>query len=349
MDESEPDPPLDSPEGDGGRATLEPELVAEVLASFGLPSPTRLRTIERGSRRVPKVVVETPDGAFVLKRRRPGSAEAARFTAGLQRRLAASGCPVPRVRSTIEGDAVLERDGHTFELVEFIAGERYPRHPAAAASAGRTLVRLHEEMRNLAAPERLHGSYHDSPLVREVLQRLQERGEEATGGSITPSTLVDRYERAAEVAADWFKERPRRLVHGDYHPGNLICTTDATGSVRAVLDWEAVRLDLPQAEFAAAAVHFALPPSAVPAGRLGLDESLLTAFAEGFGPLRRDTAEIVPDLMIESVVADVAFLLDGGVRGERAARLGDTLEGLLEWIDRQRNAISKIVRAVSPR
>lgn len=346
MDGSDRDRSRERADAGRGRERLDSDLVARVLKGFGLPTPTRIRTIERGSRRAPKVVVECPEGVFFLKRRRPGAVEAARFTAQLQRRLAASGCPVPAVRSTLDGEAVLEHEGHVFELVEFVVGDRYPRHPAAAASAGRTLGRLHEEMRNLAVPDRLRGSYHDSSLVREVIARLPGPEAEAL---LDREMLSDRYEHAAEVVRRWGAGRPVRLVHGDYHPGNLIHAPDADGRVQAVLDWEAIRADQPQIEFAAAAVHFSLPPSAVDSGRAGLDESLLTAFSGGFGPLHRDTAEVVPDLMLESVVAETAFLLDGGVRRDRAERLAGTVSGLIAWIDRHRLAISRIVRGESAR
>lgn len=328
------------------RERLAPELVARVLAAFGLEGPARIRAVELGSRRAPKVVVEIGQARYFLKRRRPGPVEGARFTAGLQRRLAVGGSPVPRVHSTIGGEAVHECDGHVYELVDFVVGERYPRRASSAASAGRTLVRLHEEMRNLAAPERLRGSYHDSPLVREVLGRLRERGD---GLALDPESLSDRYERAAEQVRPWIAGRSPRLVHGDFHPGNLIHAADEEGRVLAVLDWEAVRLDMPQAEFAAAAVHFAMPPSSAPTRASGLDESLLQAFAGGYGPFQRDTAEVLPALMIEAVVAETAFLLDGGVRGVQAASLAGTVDGLLTWIDRERSGISRIVSIDPPR
>jgi len=346
MDASTRDPDRDDAGRSGDRERLDPELVTRVLTAFGIATPRRLRDVDRGSRRAPKVVVETGEGRFFLKRRRPGSVEAARFTARLQRRLAAAGCPVPRIRSTLDGEAVHECEGHVFELVEFVAGDPYPRHPVAANSAGRTLARLHEEMRHLSAPERLRGSYHDSSLVREVLGRLRERVDEL---SLDPMRLSDRYEHAAASAQSWFEGRPPRLIHGDFHPGNLIHDRDSDGRVLAVLDWEAVRVDLPQAEFAAAAVHFARPPSSARPRVPGLDETLLTSFVAGFGVLRRETSGIVPELMIESVIAEVAFLLDGGVRGERAARLAVRVEGLLDWIDRNRSAISRIVQGEASR
>jgi len=336
MGASDRDRDEDPREAEGARERLSPSLVAEVLAGFGLTSPSRIRTIERGSRRAPKVVVECSEGVFFLKRRRPGAVEAARFTAQLQRRLAASGCPVPAVRSTVDGEAVLEHQGHVFELVEFVSGVRYPRDASAAFAAGRTLVRLHEEVRGLSAPEGLRGSYHDSSLVREVLARL--------GDAAPTGTFLDRYDRAASLVDRWSQDRPRRLLHGDYHPGNLLHDAADPSRVRAVLDWEAVRVDLPVAEFASAAVHFSLPPSAVDAGREGLDLELLAAFSKGFGSTTAETGEVVPSLMIESVVAEVAFLLDGGGRLDRSERLRDAGGNLVVWIDRHRESISGIVR-----
>jgi Ser/Thr protein kinase RdoA (MazF antagonist) len=233
------------------------EEVLEALRRFGI-AEARVRVVPRGSKRAPKFLVEHRGERLLLKRRRPNGGAASDVGAEIQAALAERGFRVPAIRRDLEGRSVAVVGGSAWELVEFVEGARYPRTVGAGSSAGAMLATLHRVLETMRTPGTRSASFHDSPLVRRTLEGVAEDA----AASLHADRLrrvrrfADRYEQAAARVRPIWPEIPRSLLHGDFHPGNLLFEGD---SVVAVLDWEAVREDASLAEFASAAFHFSLP------------------------------------------------------------------------------------------
>lgn len=328
----------------GDVADPTPQELAEVLDAFGIPGPRRVRALARGSRRAPKFVVESASGRFLLKRRRDGAGV---FALELQAHLAERGLKVPAVARTRRGEFVARCGEHRWELVEFLEGNRYERGEAAARSAGAALRVLHDTLASVSAPMNMRASYHDSTLVRRALESAREEAGTPLDAERLRrvAALSARYEAAAAAVRPHWSGLPASLVHGDFHPGNLLFKADA---VAAVLDWEAVRLDARLAEFASAAFHFSLPSRAVESPpREGLRLDLAAAFAAGYGRLEAGHGELAVELIAEAAIAEVAFLLGGVEDRQRCDRLLTAVESALALLNHSPDDVA--ARLESPR
>jgi len=317
-------------------------LLSAVLREFGIGDASSIRAVRGGSRRNAKFVVEAPGGRWFLKERRSSAARGSLLAASVQRLLADQGAPVPAPRAAEDGRPFVEREGRSFELLPFVEGVAFDRTPAAARAAGATLARLHELLAAWRPPEGVRGSYHDSARVRAVLGRLAAPSERVGPDRWRErvASLAEEYEAASARAASFVDRQATQLVHGDFHPGNLVF---AGTTVAAVLDWEAVREDVPLAEFASASLQFSREdPRRTPEAPLRI--GLLAAFAEGHGGLDRGAAEAVPSLLLEAAVAESAFVLEGSPDPARAEAQLATTERLASAIRNAGSAITSCLR-----
>jgi Ser/Thr protein kinase RdoA (MazF antagonist) len=320
------------------------EEVLEALRRFGI-AEARVRVVPRGSKRAPKFLVEHRGERLLLKRRRPNGGAASDVGAEIQAALAERGFRVPAIRRDLEGRSVAVVGGSAWELVEFVEGARYPRTVGAGSSAGAMLATLHRVLETMRTPGTRSASFHDSPLVRRTLEGVAEDA----AASLHADRLrrvrrfADRYEQAAARVRPIWPEIPRSLLHGDFHPGNLLFEGD---SVVAVLDWEAVREDASLAEFASAAFHFSLPSgllaeNAPPPEGLRLD--LLAAFAAGFGGVPAGLGPATVELTMEAAIAEAGFLLAGVSDGGRFERILSAIEAMLDSLESE---AASIVRSI---
>ncbi len=313
-----------TPPGGGDRAAAA--AIAEVLRAAGVDPPPglRIRVLEGGSRRAAKWVVETPQGPLVVKRRREGAGVLARrwpqlrWRTEVEAHLHHRGIPVaepPVARLVVVDDAA-------YELSAFVEGDRCGRQPGPVAAAGAMLAGIHAVLGELEAPPRLRGSWHDASSVREALAGL--RSEDAA------VELAQRYDAAAAACREAVAASPQQLLHGDYHPGNLVM---AQGRVAAVLDWEAIRSDAVLLEVAASLLGFCVRIDA--ACRAWPDLACVAAFAGAYrdaGGVPLD-AEAFAMAMIEATIAAAALRARRRGGGEDAgASLGEaarTCEAIL--------------------
>ncbi|MGA1057665.1 MAG: phosphotransferase enzyme family protein [Phycisphaerales bacterium] len=338
-----PDEPAGTPASPEGGAVRR-EAVLEALRRFGI-AEARVRILPRGSRRAPKFLVEHRGGRLLLKRRRPNGGAASELGAEIQAALAERGFRVPAIRRDLEGRSVAVVEGAAWELVEFVEGDRYPRTAKAASSAGAMLATLHRALEAMWTPEVRHASYHDSPLVRRTLEGVAEDAAASLDADRLRQVkrFADRYEQAAAAVRPVWPEIPRSLLHGDFHPGNLLFDEE---QVVAVLDWEAVREDAPLAEFASAAFHFALPAKLLAEDAPlpdGLRLDLLAAFAAGYGGVPAGLGAIVVELAAEAAIAEAGFLLAGVTDGGRLRRIVEAIESMLRSLEDQRDAIVRSI------
>ena len=206
-----------------------------VLSHYDLGVIARIRTFPRGSRRAPKVRISAAGGEFVLKRRAPGRDDPQRvaFAHDLQRCLAQHGFPVPELLpARSDGSTMLQLGPRIYEMFRFVAGERDDRTPTAARTAGSALGRLHRMLADHRPAYSPHaGSYHAAAGLEAALRTVP-----GMVAATEPACSQRDIERQCEYLGNVYRhaagraeaaglgDAEPRVIHGDWHPGNLLST-----------------------------------------------------------------------------------------------------------------------------
>ena len=155
----------------------------------------------------------------------------------------------------------------------------------------------------------VRGCFHDSKSVRN---RLKTAGSQAAGHADEQlrqqtQTLMCLYNEASvRVNMRGFDAWAVQVVHGDWHPGNILFRD---GRLAAVLDFDSTRLAPPITDVANGMLQFSLVagqpnPADWPAH---LDERRLTTFLAGYQRIFEPPyhqLRAIPDLMIEALIAE---------------------------------------------
>ena len=185
-----------------------------------------------------------------------------------------AGAPVPAARGTIEVEG---RSGLLMERIDGVDMlTAFGRKPWTLLSAGPTLGRVHAALHEAHAPATL-------PALKPTLARR-----------IGDSPLVPEDLRGPAIAALDRLPDGDRLVHGDYHPANVILTPAGP----RVIDWPNAHAGDPAADVARTLLMFRLgelPPGSNVVLRAGekVARGLLT---RGYkGAYRRAAPEVTAD------------------------------------------------------
>jgi len=313
---------LAAAEADAGFAPGE---VNRVRVRYHIGSLVRARPLLAGSPLAPKMVlVGSSSGPVVLKRLAPGYDEPAfdHVAHSMHRRLEAHGFPVASLLSTREGGSALRLGGRTFEVSAFVRGGRCDRSAEQTRQAGEALGRYHALLINAhthlggigrSVGEPRTGVYHDDARIRRSLARLPAMLDHP-GADELAARLGALYERAAHRARVALEGSEAQIVHGDWHPGNLLYHG---GRIVAVLDHESAGLAPCMLDVGNGALQFSIQASG-PDPRLWPtqpDARRLAAFLEGVrggralagSPgLSMTAMEALPWLMAEALIAEAA-------------------------------------------
>lgn len=301
----------------GDRERFAPAELAAVLAHYEVGALHSARELPRGSRRAPKLLLQTDKGAYLLKRRAPGRdrAERVEFTHALLAHLATKRFPTPRLQPTVAGETLVRVADRTYELFVYVPGERYEGTLEQTTDAGRTLARFHRAVLDFATTWRPPTfAYHDLPGVREGLNSIPTTT--ATHESVvgreaellgTTQALFEHYEDcAAEVNALGIGGWRQTVIHGDWHPGNLVFEQR---QVICVLDLDAARLQPPVIDVANGMLQFSIlrgsgDPEQWPEF---FDETRMRRFLLGYRQralLSEAQKQALLPLIIESLIAE---------------------------------------------
>ena len=305
-----------------GRQTFGAEELAVVLSHYDLGVIDLIQAYPRGSRKAPKLVLRTENGLYLLKRRAKSKADKRKavFCHAVQRHLAAQQFPLPHLIETRDQQqTMLRHDGRIYELFEYLKGTPYDQSLTATQDAGQTLGLLHKLMRTYTPPhDPPGGSYHDARSVHNAFCVLpstladlhpDQPPEQAQRISqlnrLLNTMYLDAVKRVQDAGLDGW---PQQVVHGDWHPGNILFRGNR---VRAVVDYDAARQHQRVIDAANGALQFSIigggdDPSQWPDY---LDESRFKRFLRGYDSvpdnvLSRAELHVIPWLMIQALIAE---------------------------------------------
>ena len=316
-------------------ASFAPGELAIVCSHYELGVIRSIRPLAGGSASSPKVRIDTTTGTFLLKRREPGRDDP--FTVALshsiQIHLASRGFPLARLIGTRgENNSMLQLHGRIYELFDFTNGDRYAGSPEQTVRAGAALAWFHAAVADHAsewtAPR---GSFHNPGGIDDLIARVGHRM------SASAAPTLDRlralyHEAAAALERHGYGRLPAQLIHGDWHPGNLLYAGDR---VLTVLDFDSVRLGPRIADVAGGGLQFSMMAGGRPEDwPAEADLARLGAFVAGYDSnspgLPDGERAMVPALMIEAVIVEaLAPVASTGRFGDQEA------EGVLRTIGRK--------------
>lgn len=319
--------------------------LAIALSHYDIGEIVAVRRFRGGSRSSPKILLETRAGEYLFKRRPAGAAsepDKVAFTHEVMLHLGRNGFPVPRLIGTRSGNnSMLQVGPEVYEMFRYVRGRRFDRSVDDARASGWWLARCHALLADLKprfpAP---HRSFHAHPKVAERLAEIPGRLGDPAMRPVCRA-LADAYAHAAaqvERSAPSASQQAQ-IVHGDWHPGNLlywplgaaptIGTIDVppvVDRVAAVFDFDSSRLGMPLHDLANGAMQFAVSRhvgdlsgaaganTATGGGewKIALEPTLFEAFFAGYhggrgkSDLSGDFVRAIPWLMIEALVVEAA-------------------------------------------
>jgi Ser/Thr protein kinase RdoA (MazF antagonist) len=242
---------------------------AEVLARYAI-GPI-LDAVEWGGTAGRTFRLSTAQGVFFLRRRGPRSSSPERiaFDHGFRHFLVCRGVPTAEPRETTDGLRWVASPDGVYELYPFVEGRAHRSGDLRQiASAARALAAFHDasveyriragpspllEQFSLAVPDTPPSHRIDDPAcLRHALQRLSAGLTGAEGSAAHGMLdLVEMVDRAFGGAT--YDGLDRYVIHGDFHPANLVF--GVAGSVAGIfdLDWAT---NAPRLRDLADALHF---------------------------------------------------------------------------------------------
>jgi homoserine kinase type II len=300
------------------REKFTPEELTRCLEHYDLGQVESTQEFPRGSKRSPKVIITAAAGKFIFKRRAKGRNDLAKvtFTHQIQQILADRGFPLPGLVPTREGKTILVLDSNVYEMFRYVGGGGYDGSLKATRSAGRTLASLHSLLADFHSE--FHppsGSYHKASSIPKAMRTtisvlpLEKRPPIKAVKGMT-RWLAESYRFCGEqVDAAGLSLWPKQIVHGDWHPGNMLfCDQE----IAAVVDYDAARLQQRVIDLANGALQFSIIGGGDDIA-LWLDEVDLprfVAFMQGYvevSPVSSQELRAVPFLMCEALIAEAVL------------------------------------------
>lgn len=349
--------------GDRERATFAADELAIVLSHYDLGTIHEIKPFKRGSRKSPKAHLRTSRGEFVLKRRAPGKDDPVKvaFCHFLQNHLARKSFPLPHLIATRRhrNSMVRYRDW-TYELFDYVKGEAYDRSIEETEDAGRVLSQCHALLSEYE-PDYIPplSGYHDSESVRKALNHVPTRlqGHDSVSGKEaellgTTQWLFEAYDAASQQAIDFgLKDQHEHVVHGDWHPGNMLFENH---KIVAVIDYDSARALPWITDLANGILQFSIigskeSPDLWP-DHFDLDRAL--AFLRGYHKIRAiepRQIDLVTCLMQEAIIAESALPIAtagsfGNIQGYSFLRM---VKRKVQWLGNNRDEWIEAFRLIA--
>ena len=141
--------------------------------------------------------------------------------------------------------------------------------------------------------------------------------------------------------------QPERIIHSDWHPGNLLFRNH---KVVAAVDFDSARLSRGVVDVANGVLHFSLLGGSAPSDWPDhLDEERFDAFLSGYesrGPLSDAELPCIPHLMVEALIAECVHPIaqTGSVGRWSGYRVLQMIRRKVTWLDRHGDRLLRAVR-----
>ncbi len=341
-----------------GGAHFSSEELAQVLSHYDIGVIHSAKPLTAGNRRAPKMVILADRGKFLVKRRPKGKDDLYRvaFAHAVQTHLAEASFPVTGIISTRDEDTtVLQLNNHIYELFSFVDGGRYDGSAECTIDAGRQLAHFHKYLRNFATQWKpLTASFHDATSVRRYLKTIaadkNKRAAKQQKLLRTTEALMTIYNRAAvNVNQLGFDSWKTQVVHGDWHPGNMLFS-HSTRRIVAVLDFDSVKIAPAPTDLANGMLQFSIVgnrpnPADWPDY---FDQAKLTQFISGYREVKKLKSNVLdglPDLMIETMIAEAILPIAatgffGNLSGHDFLKM---IQRKAQWLNKNRKKLSQAI------
>jgi len=334
------------------RAHFSSKELEKVLMHYDIGQVRQLKPLSAG-RREPKVVIISEQGKFLLKRlpKTKTIIERVAFAHAVQTHLAQMAFPVTSVVTGRDRRTILQLGDHIYACLRFVAGGRYDGSAEATADSGRQLANLHGHLADFACEyQPPTGSFHGSSSVRVQLEKTAQKTPTPNSElQETAEALAGLYQNCSHrVNQLGFESWPQQIVHGDWHPGNMLF---AEGKLVAVLDFDSIRLAPMVTDLANGMLQFSkVAGSPNPADWPDyLDQAKLVQFSSGYRQViepERNELSSLGFLMTEAMIAEaIMFIATAGAFDYSAAV--DVLKMVrrkAEWIEKNRNKLTEAMR-----
>ena len=266
-----------------GGAHLKDDELQRALSYYDIGTIGEIRPLNIGNIHAPKRIINSDRGRFLLKRRAKGKDDVyhVAFAHAVQLHLEKKGFPVPGIVRTVkENNTALLLDNYVYELFHFVTGHRYNGSMEAVVDTGRKLAMFHESLSDFGTGMTpVRRTFHNSPSVRRHLRIIGSeagsRHRESNMRNIAHDLMILYNHASVNVNQLGFDSWPMQIVHGDFHPGNMLFESE---KVVAVFDFDSVKIAQPVTDLANAALQFSIvsgrpnpsewPDYAEPAGML---------------------------------------------------------------------------------
>lgn len=350
--------PVPGPAPERHSGSISAGELALVCSNYDIGVVESARKFRRGSGSSPKVVLKTSTGVYLLKRRAAGAGRDDPFRVALSHEIQISlrqrGFPAPELIGTRrDHNSMLQTRGRTYELFRFVPGVRDDGSVEAAAEAGSALGLLHTLLADFKPGwQPPSGGFHSaSPITRRLGELPGRLADPSLRGPVQALTIA--YQEAGRRAGEGVSSSPTQLLHGDWHPGNMLFVRTETGLGRilAVVDFDSVRLGPRVLDAASGALQFSLVRTRH-AGRartevkenpqqnpIRLSDSRFAAFVQGYHRFARPTLGLselaaLPWLMVEALVAEAAVAAGG--LGKATGRVApSSVPTLLRFVEKK--------------
>ncbi|MFP4106047.1 MAG: phosphotransferase [Phycisphaerae bacterium] len=301
------------------RETFDKAELSTCLSHYDIGIIRSIKEFPRGSSRSPKVLIESDRGRFLFKRRARGKDDLSKvaFTHQIQLSLAAQNFPLPHLIGTRpDNNSVLIIEDRIYEMFEYIHGGGYDGSLQSTYNSGKILALYHKLLTDFRSDyQPPTGSYHNAEAIHNAIRTtvrslpmdVRPPTDVLTG---TVQGLEDAYRHCSErVEQLGLNEWEMQIVHGDWHPGNMLFQER---SVVAVIDYDAARLQQPVIDYANGALQFSIIGGSEDPAKWPdyLDESRFKRFIRGYDSVKViSVAELkaVPYLMCEAMIAEAVL------------------------------------------
>ncbi len=333
------------------RQQLSQREIDHVLGEYALGAIHSISELAAGSVYSPKVVIESQRGKLLLKRRARGLDFPAvvAFSHEVISGCLGQGMCVPPLLGTRDKNSMVQFEDQVYELFVFIEGTVFDRSSAMiqshAQQAGALLGELHRSLDSIATT-------FEAPTEPTTIDLSRLSILETQQSSISLETR-EHCKRILEYGAELAQAnaQPPALVHGDWHPGNMIYIGS---EIVAVCDFDNTRVGSRAREIAQAMVHFSLksPAPGQTARNCDPDPEInaMRAFWQGYAGsgapacTARLCVGLMPATMIDEALASLSSSHQSDFNEQSASMLIAVARKAI-WLDEHQSSLISMLES----